>query len=220
MAVELAASCRGVTQEYRTEAAIVHALRGVDLDVEPGVLTVIAGPSGSGKSSLLRLLACIDRPTGGSVHLAGVDVSAAGERARRRLRRQRVGYVFQRPADNLVPYLRAGEHIELAARLRGCEPDLGVLRALGLEHRIDHFPHELSGGEQQRLGFASTVVGTPAIVVADEPTAELDSASAAILVDALLGLRDRAALVVASHEPVMIAAADRVIHVADGRVVA
>jgi putative ABC transport system ATP-binding protein len=186
-------------------------------------VTAVVGPSGSGKSSLLRILACVDRPTAGSVRVGGVDVAALTARERRRVRRELVGYIFQRPADNLLPYLTARGHLELAARLRG-RVGFGeverLLAVLGLEHRAGHRPHQLSGGEQQRLAFAAAVIGGPALVVADEPTAELDSSAGERLLEAMLALRDRgSSLVVSSHDPVVTGAVDGVVRLSDGQVV-
>jgi ABC-type lipoprotein export system ATPase subunit len=182
----------------------------------------VVGPSGSGKSSLLRILACIDRPTSGSVRVGGVEVAAMRAHRRRRVRRRLVGYVFQQPADNLLPYLTVRGHLELAARLRGRdrpgEADR-LLGTLGLVQRADHRPAQLSGGEQQRLAFAAAVVGGPALVVADEPTAELDSEAGERLMQALLALRDAGtSLVVSSHDQVVTEAADALVRLHDGEV--
>jgi putative ABC transport system ATP-binding protein len=180
------------------------------------------GPSGSGKSSLLRILACVDRPTAGSVRIGGVEVAAMGARGRRRVRRELVGYVFQQPGDNLLPYLTAREQLELAARLRGrvgSGEGERLLAVLGLAQRAEHRPEQLSGGEQQRLAFAAAVVGGPALVVADEPTAELDSEAGERLMQAVLALREAGtSLVVASHDPVVTGAADAIVRLHDGEV--
>ena len=182
----------------------------------------MVGPSGSGKSSLLRILACVDRPTAGSVRVGGADVATMGARGRRRVRRRLVGYVFQQPGDNLLAYLTTREQLELAAQLRSAEEPEEVdrlLAALGLEHRAGHRPEQLSGGEQQRLAFAAAVIGGPALVVADEPTAELDSESGERLMQAVLGLRDQGtSLVVSSHDPVVTGAVDQIVRLHDGEV--
>src|SRR4051812_43321809 len=177
-----AAVCRDVVKTYRTATESVTALDGVTLSIPRAQVTVVVGPSGSGKSSLLRLLACIDRPDSGEVTVAGQRVDSLGARARRRLRQRQVAYLFQRPGENLLPYLDAAGQVRLAARLRGArvtDADVhGLLDRLGLAARADHRPAQLSGGEQQRLAVACGVVGGPALVVADEPTAELDTAAA------------------------------------------
>ena len=223
-AVAHSASCRDVVRVYRSASGPVRALKGVDADIPAGQVTAIVGPSGSGKTTLLRILAALDRPTEGEVQVAGASLEALSRRGRRALRRRHVGYVFARPSENLLDYLTARQLIVLAARLRGHAIDqwepARLLAALGLEHRLDHRPVEMSGGEQQRLALAAAVVGGPALVLADEPTAELDQSSAQRLVASLHALAERGtALAVATHDPVVVAAADRVIRIADGEVV-
>jgi putative ABC transport system ATP-binding protein len=215
-------ACAGLVKEYATASGTVRALKGVDAEFPAGRITAVVGPSGSGKSSLLRILACVDRPTAGSVRVGDLDVAALGARARRRVRRRLVGYVFQQPGDNLLPYLTAGGQLELAARLRGRDQPgeaERLLALLGLEHRAGHHPEQLSGGEQQRLAFAAAVIGGPALVVADEPTAELDSEAGERLMAAVLALRDQGtSLVVSSHDPVVTRAVDGVVRLHDGEV--
>ena len=219
----LAVACRGVVKEYRTATGVVRALKGVDAELPAGQLTVVVGPSGSGKSSLLRILACVDRPTAGSVRIGGVEVAGLRAGARRRVRRRLVGYVLQQPSDNLLPYLTARGHLELAAAIRGATTDGAaidrLLGTLDLEHRADFLPEQLSGGEQQRLAFAAAVMGGPALVVADEPTAELDHESAARLMGAVLDLRaEGSSLLVASHDEAVVRMADRVVPLVAGEV--
>jgi putative ABC transport system ATP-binding protein len=215
--------CAGVVKEYATVTGTVRALKGVDAAFPAGQVTAVVGPSGSGKSSLLRILACVDRPTGGSVRIGGADVAALGARGRRRVRRRQVGYVFQQPGDNLLPYLTARGQLELAAQLRGhpqpTEDVERLLEALGLEDRAEHRPEQLSGGEQQRLAFAAAVIGGPALVVADEPTSELDTEAGERLMRAVLGLRDQGtSLVLSSHDPVVTRAVDTIVRLHDGEV--
>jgi ABC-type lipoprotein export system ATPase subunit len=221
---EPAAACRNVDKVYVTADEEVQALREVDKDFPAARVSTIVGPSGSGKSSLLRILACVDRPSSGSVRIGGQEVAELGVRRRRALRRTAVGYVFQNPADNLVEYLRATEQVKLAGRLRGVRPDQGeidrLLELLGLTSRSDHLPVQLSGGEQQRLSFACAVIGRPAIVVADEPTAELDSASADRVLQAVHDLRDEGvAFLLSSHDPRVVQATDHLLRLEHGRVV-
>src|SRR3954462_11116494 len=163
-----AAVCRDVVKTYRTVTESVTALDGVSLSIPRARVTVVVGPSGSGKSSLLRLLACIDRPDSGEGQLAGQRVDALRTRARRRLRQREVAYLFQRPGENLLPYLDAVGQVRLAAQLRGARVTDGVISGLlgrlGLDGRADHRPGQLSGGEQQRLAVACGVVGGPAPV--------------------------------------------------------
>lgn len=219
-----AASVTDVGKIYRTVSEEVHALIDVTKDFPRGEITVIAGPSGSGKSSLLRILACVDRPSSGLVRVDGRDVAALRVRARRALRRSSVSYMFQNPIDNLVDYLPAIQQVRLASRLRGIRtPSIEIERllgVLGLDHRLRHTPHQLSGGEQQRLAVACAVIGSPAIVIADEPTAELDSAAADRVLEAFRDLRaEGVAFVISSHDPRVVAIADHLLRLDHGRVV-
>ena len=207
------ARCVELVKTYRTPTGAVHALRGVTLECRAGALTAVVGPSGSGKSSLLRVMTGIDRATGGQVWIGDRDLSRASARGLRRLRREVVGYVFQRPSDNFLPNLTIGEHLRFAG---GGAPE--VLEDLGIAGRIDHRPDELSGGEQQRAAFAQAVAAGSSVVVADEPTAELDSASARLV---MAGVRKLAAsgvtIVVATHDAAVRAQADDVIELEHGR---
>lgn len=213
-----AASCVGVVKIYWTATGEVHALRGVDVLFPAGSVTAVVGPSGSGKSSLLRIIAGMDRATAGQVVVGGTDLSALSDAKRRRIRRQQVGYVFQRPSENLVSYLSVREHLEHVARLRGSDEDLDtLLEDLGLGERGNHTPRQLSGGEQQRAAFAQAVVGRPALLVADEPTAELDHASGEALLRTVHELTaSGVGVVVSTHDPQVVAAADRTYYLRHG----
>jgi putative ABC transport system ATP-binding protein len=220
---ELVAAARveSLVHEYRTAATTVTSLHGVDVIFPAGRVTAVAGPSGSGKSSLLRILAGLQAPTSGTVEIGGRVISRSSGRRARRIRRRFVGYVFQRPSDNLLPYLTSHEQIELAARLRGAgQGDAGrLLETLGIAHRAGATPAELSGGEQARLALAAAVVGRPAVVLADEPTAQLDDRSEGDVVAALRSLTDHGvAVVVATHDAAVMDAADRVVRIHTGRV--
>ncbi|HVQ93520.1 MAG TPA: ATP-binding cassette domain-containing protein [Mycobacteriales bacterium] len=221
---EPAAVCRDVHKTYVIGDKQIEALINVDKEFPASRVSTIVGPSGSGKSSLLRILACVDRPSSGSVRIGGHEVSALGTRRRRALRRTSVGYVFQNPVDNLIEYLDATAQLKLAAKLRGQPADPveidRLLNVLGLSPRASHLPVQLSGGEQQRLAFACAVMGRPAIVVADEPTAELDSASADRVLQAVHDLRDEGvAFLLSSHDPRVVESADHLLRLEHGRVV-
>jgi putative ABC transport system ATP-binding protein len=216
----VAARCQGLDLWYRLPTGDVPALQGVDATFERGRLSAVSGPSGSGKSSLLRVLAGLQQPRAGLVEVDGHDLTRLRAGARRRLRRRGIGVVLQDPADNLIAHLTAREQVELAARLRGVDrgevPEL--LDAVGLADRAGALPAQLSGGEQQRVAFAAGAVGSPALLLADEPTAELDAEAGATLVAIMRALADRGAtLVVSSHDPAVVAAADHVVRLRDGR---
>jgi putative ABC transport system ATP-binding protein len=215
-----AASCSAVVKIYWSETGEVQALKGIDAAFEAGAITALVGPSGSGKSSLLRILACVDPPTAGQVRIGGADVSSMSRARRRRLRRERIGYVFQRPSENLIPYLTIEQHMALAGRIRGSDDrqaSIDLIRLLGLSDRLDHMPEQLSGGEQQRLAFATAVTGRPPLVLADEPTAELDAETGATLMERVIGLAGLGiAFVIATHDPVVMRSADRILHIRHG----
>lgn len=215
---EPAARCRGLVKVYRAASGEVHALKGVDAVIAAGSVTAVVGPSGSGKSTLLRILAALDSATAGEVTIAGRELSGMSARQLRRIRHDHVGYVFQRPSHNLVVQLTARQHLAHAARLRRVRTDPGpLLDLLGIGHRAGHRPAELSGGEQQRLAFAQAVVGDPALIIADEPTAELDSANGRALLTAVTALAQRgSAIVVSTHDPAVTRAADRVLTLRHG----
>ncbi|MGH9104008.1 MAG: ABC transporter ATP-binding protein [Acidimicrobiales bacterium] len=223
---EPAASCRGVVKVYRASTGPVLAVDGVDATFGAGRVVAVVGPSGSGKSSLLRLVAGLDRPSAGSVRVGGVELAGLSARRRRRIRRRLIGYVFQDPSHNLLPYLEAREQVELALALRGgrraARGPQGeeLLERVGLGSRARHLPGQLSGGEQQRLAFLTAVAGGPSVVVADEPTAELDSASAARLLALLVQLcAGGVTFVVSSHDPAVREASSDVVELSHGRLV-
>jgi ABC-type lipoprotein export system ATPase subunit len=215
-----AATCTGIVKIYWTATGEVNALKGIDATFPTGAVTAVVGPSGSGKSSLLRIMAGLDRPTAGQVTVGDTAISALKPRQLRKARRRLLGYVFQRPADNLIPYLSVEEHLRLAGRLRGHRDGAGageLLDALGIHERRRHLPRQLSGGEQQRLAFAQAVVGDPPIVVADEPTAELDSAAGAALLETISHLAEGGtAFVIATHDPAVVSAAHRTLFLRHG----
>ncbi|GAA2725180.1 ABC transporter ATP-binding protein [Cellulomonas aerilata] len=217
------ASARALTKVYGSGDAAVHALAGVDVDFTRGEFTAIMGPSGSGKSTLMHCMAALDTPTSGTVVVDGVDVSTLKDAALTRLRRDRIGFVFQ--SFNLVPTLSAAENITLPLDIAGRKADVGwydtVVDILGLGPRLGHRPNQLSGGQQQRVAAARALIGRPAIVFADEPTGNLDSRSSAEVLGFLRRSVDEfgQSIVMVTHEPSAAAYADRVVFCADGRLV-
>jgi putative ABC transport system ATP-binding protein len=203
-------TCTDLVRTYRTATGQVPALRGVTASFPRGSVTAVIGPSGSGKSSLLRLIAGLDHLTDGSLTVDGVEADGTGSRGRRRIRRRSVGYVFQQPSDNYLPHLTLGEHLRMAAgRGRPADPLLALLDTLAVADRSDHRPDALSGGEQQRGAFAEALATGAPLVVADEPTAELDEASAALVLERIRALADGGvSFVIATHDPAVIAVAD------------
>ncbi|BCY12403.1 ABC transporter ATP-binding protein [Actinoplanes sp. L3-i22] len=214
---------RGVTKRYGQAENAVTALDEVDARFAPGTFTAVMGPSGSGKSTLLHCAAGLDRVTSGEVLIDGVPIGGLGERALTRLRRSRVGFVFQ--AFNLVPALTAAQNVVLPLRLAGRKPQPGEVAAMlaevGLAERAGHRPTELSGGQQQRVAIARALVTRPAVIFADEPTGALDARSGAEVLRLLRSAvdRHRQTIVMVTHDPVAAAHADRVLFLADGRVV-
>lgn len=184
------------------------------------MVTAVVGPSGSGKSSLLRLIVGLDTPTAGSILVAGHEIGRASGRARRRLRHRSVAYVYQRPTDNFIEHLTVGEHLELASRGGASGVDaFELLRELGISDRIEHLPDELSGGEQQRAAFAQALATGATLVVADEPTAELDVASAEGVLGRIRALSERGVgFVIGTHDPDVMAVAHARLELEHGRV--
>ena len=214
----------GVTKTYRTGTLEVDALRGVSLTIDEGEYVAVMGPSGSGKSTLMHILGCLDVASGGVYRLAGEDVSTLDETRLAEIRNQRIGFVFQQ--FNLLPTLTAWRNVELPLVYAGVERHerreraLAALDRVGLSDRTEHRPGELSGGQQQRVATARAIVTDPALVLADEPTGNLDSSSAADV----LGLIDELhragrTIVLITHEPDVAAAAQRTERIRDGRIV-
>jgi putative ABC transport system ATP-binding protein len=216
---------RGLAKTYRLGRVDVAALRGVDTDVEAGEFVAIIGPSGSGKSTLMHILGCLDSPSAGAYELDGEDVSALRGRHLARVRNRKVGFVFQ--TFNLMPRLSVEENVALPLKYRG-----GISRAdrkararallerLGLAERLRHRPDELSGGERQRVAIARALVGTPAILMADEPTGNLDSHSGAEVLATFEELHSGGhTILLVTHDPNVAARAQRTVELSDGRVV-
>jgi len=215
---------RGLEKSYRTDDVERPVLRGLSLDVERGEWVAAMGPSGCGKSTMLHLLGGLDLPDAGSVRLGDDEITSLATRDRARLRRRRVGYVFQQ--YNLIPHLDVAANVELPQRLAGASRresrarSVELLGALGLEGRDRNLPGTLSGGEQQRVAIARAIANHPDLLLADEPTGALDSESAALVLDLLRAQHDLGqTIVMVTHDPGVAAVADRVVHVFDGQIV-
>jgi putative ABC transport system ATP-binding protein len=216
---------QGLEKSFRTEGVERPVLRGLSLEVDRGEWVAAMGPSGCGKSTMLHLLGGLDLPDAGSIHLGDDEVTALGVPDRARLRRRRIGYIFQQ--YNLIPHLDVGANVQLPQRLAGASrrdarsTALELLDALGLTGRERNLPGTLSGGEQQRVAFARAVANHPDLLLADEPTGALDSESAALVLDLLRSRHDSGqTIVMVTHDPDVAAASDRIVHVLDGRIVA
>ncbi len=224
MAAEPLIAFRNVTKTYGTGDAQVLALKGVDFAIPRGEFVAIMGPSGSGKSTAMNILGCLDRPTSGIYAFDGVSVGDLESERQARLRRHFLGFVFQ--GFNLLPRTSALENVELPLVYRGVPAierrklALGALDKVGLADRADHDPNQLSGGQQQRVAIARAIVTSPQVILADEPTGNLDTATSRDIMNLLTDLNRDAGITIAmvTHEPDMAAYADRVIHFLDGRI--
>jgi len=216
---------RGLAKTYRLGQVDVEALRGVDADVAAGEFIAITGPSGSGKSTLMHILGCLDSPTAGSYRLDGEDVGTLSGKRLAQVRNRKVGFVFQ--TFNLMPRLTVEENVALPLKYRGGVSRaerraraLKLLERLGLSHRVGHRPDELSGGERQRVAIARALVGEPAILMADEPTGNLDSQAGNEVLRTFAELHAAGhTIVLVTHDPGVAARAQRVIQMSDGQVV-
>ena len=214
----------GVTKVFLTEEVETHALSGISLDIAKGEYVSIAGPSGCGKTTLLSILGLLDSPTSGEHVLNGVPVADLSASRRAEIRNREIGFIFQ--AFNLIGDLTVAENVELPLTYRGmpaAERKQRVTEALqkvGMEHRTKHYPSQLSGGQQQRVAVARAIAGGPSVLLADEPTGNLDSANGGQVMDLLADLhRQGSTIVMVTHDPRYAEYADRTIHLFDGKVV-
>jgi putative ABC transport system ATP-binding protein len=212
-------SARQITKVYRMGDVEVHALRGIDLDMFAGELVVLLGPSGSGKSTFLNILGGLDRPTAGDIHYVDHDLAHATDRQLTQYRREHVGFVFQ--FYNLVPSLTARENVALVTEIaeHPMKPD-DALALVGLHDRLDHFPAQLSGGEQQRVAIARAIAKRPDVLLCDEPTGALDHETGVLVLDVLKKANEElhTTTAIITHNAVIAGMGDRVVRFADGRV--
>jgi putative ABC transport system ATP-binding protein len=214
-----------VTKEYHAGKTVVHALRGVSLEVGEGEFLSIAGPSGSGKTTLLNLIGCLDTPTSGEISIDGEPVSGKNRKELALLRRRKMGFVFQ--SFNLIPVLKASENVSFALSLLGVNGGTlkartwEILEEVGLQGLEERFPSELSGGQQQRVAIARALVKGPEIVLADEPTANLDSRTGREILELMAEINRRhgTTFIFSTHDPMVMDFARRLVHVQDGRIV-
>ncbi|HCP45166.1 MAG TPA: macrolide ABC transporter ATP-binding protein [Deltaproteobacteria bacterium] len=215
----------GLTRTYKQGSLEVHALRGVDLSIEPGEFTVLMGPSGSGKTTLLNQIGALDVPDSGSVKVEGRELGGMSAAELARLRLERLGFVFQ--AFNLIPVLSAYENAEFVLLMQGVGADerkqrvMQTLASVGLEGMEGRRPNELSGGQQQRVAVARAIAGKPALVLADEPTANLDSKTGYELIETMKTLNETQGVtfVFATHDPKVMEHAKRIVRLVDGKIV-
>jgi len=215
---------RGASRDYAQGEHTVHALRGVDLDIESGEFTVLMGPSGSGKTTLLNLIGGLDEPTAGSIEVEGRDLATMSGGERSKMRLSRLGFVFQ--AYNLIPVLSAAENVEFVLEMAGMpaaerrERVMSTLASVGLAGMADRRPDQLSGGQQQRVAVARAIASKPALVLADEPTANLDSKTGTELVELMRTLNEEQGVtfVFATHDPKVMDRARRIVRLVDGQI--
>ncbi|MCD6164887.1 MAG: ABC transporter ATP-binding protein [Candidatus Odinarchaeota archaeon] len=210
---------------YRMGLTEIHALKNVNLKVYRGEMVAVVGPSGSGKTTLLNLIGTLDKPTSGKIYIDGEDITTKSEKELTLLRRRKIGFVFQ--FYNLIPVLTAYENVELPLLISGVpkkereERVRRLLEMVGLEDRMNHRPDELSGGEQQRVAIARALVNNPSIILADEPTGDLDTETGLMVVQLMrkLAKEEDSTVIMVTHDPQISEIADRIIYLRDGRII-
>ncbi len=215
---------KGITKVYRSGRTQVKALRGIDLSIKEGEFVAVVGASGSGKSTLMNILGCLDKPTSGKYMLDGSDVALASKRALADIRNRRIGFVFQ--DFNLLGNMSALKNVEMPLIFRGYSPEeryelaAKALDAVGLSHRLEHLPKELSGGQRQRVAIARALVGKPSVILADEPTGNLDSKSGNDILKMLCELNESGrTIVLITHDPSVALRAGRSVTISDGKII-
>lgn len=224
MSEEILVELRSVSRQYKLGKTVVNALEGVSLEIVRSDFLIVAGPSGSGKSTLLNLIGCIDQPTAGSVIFDSTDVATLSDRELSAFRAHKLGFIFE--SFNLVPVLNAHENVDYPLRLRNVPAaerqsrTEAMLEAVGLQDQALHRPGELSGGQRQRVAIARALVTHPELVLADEPTANLDTRTGETIIDLMKEMRDRlgTTFVIATHDPMVAERARRRVEIRDGRI--
>ncbi len=221
--MEKVISISNITKEYKMGKIIVPALRGIDLEINKGEFVAVIGPSGSGKSTLMHILGCLDTPTDGKYFLNGIDLNERKKRQLAEIRNKQIGFVFQ--TFNLLPHLNIQKNVELPLMYAGFSPKKRasvakqVLVNVGLGDRLRHKPSELSGGQRQRVAIARAIVNNPALILADEPTGNLDTTSGADIIGIFKDLHKQGhTVIMVTHDPVVAKQANKVINIVDGKI--
>ncbi len=213
-----------ITKTYKLGDVVITALSDVNFSMQEGDFVVLAGPSGSGKSTILHLLGCIDKPDKGRVMVDNIDTTEMSLEALTTLRQEKIGFIFQ--SFNLIPVLTAYENVELPLLFAGMKSleinyrVIDVLRKVGLHDRINHYPAKMSGGQQQRVAIARALASRPSLILADEPTANLDSETGTDILNLLLDLNreEKVSVLISTHDPIIMEQADKIIHIKDGKI--
>jgi len=225
MSRQMVIQVENLEKAYQLGKVLIPALRGISFDVAKGEFLVVMGPSGSGKTTLLNLLGAIDKPGSGRIFIDGRDITTLGEGELTKLRRHKIGFIFQ--FYNLIPSLTAIENVELpmltagVSRKDASKRAFRLLETVGLAERVGHLPDELSGGEQQRVAIARALANKPSVILADEPTGDLDTKTGVEVVRILhdASKRENATVIVVTHDPMISEKADRILHMRDGQII-